>query len=328
MTDKKNRFKVNKMKTLKSKIFFLTVITALMVLTTSAQEQSIVLKTSSGDINGLLLKPVSKKKIPVVLIISGSGPTDKDGNQAAMQNNSLKLLAEALKQNGIASLRFDKRGIASSRKAAKQESDFNFDNLIDDVTGWINLLAQDKSFSKIIVAGHSEGSLIGMIASAKNNRVKKYISIAGAGMPADEILKEQLKSQPQNVKDIVFPMLDALKKGETISDVPPSLNALFRPSVQPYMISWFKYNPQNEIKKLKVPSLIIQGDKDIQVSVRDADLLAADGNKVTKKIIVNMNHVLKNIETTDKTEQLKTYSNPSLPISTEMVKEIVIFIQK
>jgi pimeloyl-ACP methyl ester carboxylesterase len=317
------------MKIINLKAFFLTVIAALMVITTSAQEQSIVLKTSSGDINGVLLKPVSKKKIPVVLIISGSGPTDKDGNQAAMQNNSLKMLAEALKQNGIASLRFDKRGIASSRKAAKQESDAVFDDLVNDVSGWINLLAQDKSFSKIIVAGHSEGSLIGMIASAKDKRVKKYVSIAGVGKPADEILKEQLGSRPQAVKDLVFPMFDTLKRGETIPDVPASLNALFRPSVQPYLISWFKYNPQTEIKKLKIPSLIIQGDKDIQVSVKDADLLAAAaGNKASEKIIVNMNHVLKNIETADQTEQLKIYSNPNLPINTEMVKEIVKFIQR
>ncbi len=317
------------MKIINLKAFFHTVIAALMVITTSAQEQSIVLKTSSGDINGVLLKPVSKKKIPVVLIISGSGPTDKDGNQAAMQNNSLKMLAEALKQNGIASLRFDKRGIASSRKAAKQESDAVFDDLVNDVSGWINLLAQDKSFSKIIVAGHSEGSLIGMIASAKDKRVKKYVSIAGVGKPADEILKEQLGSRPQAVKDLVFPMFDTLKRGEIIPDVPASLNALFRPSVQPYMISWFKYNPQTEIKKLKIPSLIIQGDKDIQVSVKDADLLAAAaGNKASEKIIVNMNHVLKNIETADQTEQLKIYSNPNLPINTEMVKEIVKFIQR
>ncbi len=317
------------MKTNKVKVLLLAIITALMVTAASAQEQPIALKTSTGDINGVLLKPISTKKIPVVLIISGSGPTDKDGNQAAMQNNSLKMLAEALKQNGIASLRFDKRGIAGSRTAGKQESDVRFDNFIDDVSGWINLLAQDKSFSKIIVVGHSEGSLIGMIASAKDNRVKKYISVAGAGKPADEIIKEQLSSRPQAVKDLVFPMLDTLKKGETIPDVPASLNALFRPSVQPYMISWFKYNPQAEIKKLKIPSLIIQGDKDIQVSVKDADLLtAAAGTKATEKIIVNMNHVLKNIETADQTEQLKIYSNPNLPLNAEMVKEIVKFIQK
>ncbi len=318
------------MKTNKVCVFFLAVFTAFMVTTTSAQEQPVVLKTSTGDINGVLLKPISTKKIPVVLIIAGSGPTDKDGNQAAVQNNSLKMLAESLKQNGIASLRFDKRGVAGSIKAVKQESDLRFDNYIDDVTGWINLLAQDKSFSKIIVAGHSEGSLVGMIASAKDKRVKKYVSIAGLGKPADEILKEQLSSRPQAVKDLVFPMFDRLKRGETIPDVPAPLNALFRPSIQPYMISWFKYNPQNEIKKLKIPSLIIQGDKDIQVSVKDAHLLTtAAGNKATEKIIVNMNHVLKNTETTDQTEQIKNiYSNPSLPLNAEMVKEMVRFVQK
>lgn len=316
-------------KTSKVKVFFLVVAVALMFTKTSAQEQPIVLKTATGDINGALLKSASKKKVPVVLLISGSGPTDKDGNQPGMRNDSLKMLAEALMQNGIASLRFDKRGIAGSRKAAERESDFTFDNLVDDVSGWINLLARDKSFSQIIVAGHSEGSLLGMIAAGKDKRVKKYISIAGAGKPADEIIKEQLNSRPQAVKDLVFPMLDALKRGETISDVPASLNALFRPSVQPYMISWFKYNPQTEIKKLKIPSLIIQGDKDIQVSVKDANLLAAAaGNKGKEKIVVNMNHVLKTIETIDQTEQLKIYSNPNLPVNAAMVKEITAFIKK
>lgn len=313
---------------MKIKLIFLFAISIIMAATIFAQEQPITLKTSTGDINGVLLKPDTKKKVPVVLLISGSGPTDKDGNQTGMQNNALKLLAEALAKNNIASVRFDKRGIASSASAGKTEADLRFDDYVNDVTNWINLLAQDKSFSKIIVAGHSEGSLIGMIASAKSDKVRKYISLAGAGMPADEILKEQFKSQPQNVKDLIFPMLDKLKKGETISDVPPSLNSLFRPSVQPYFISWLKYNPQEEIKKLKIPVLIIQGDKDIQVSVKDAELLAAASKKAEKKIIPNMNHVLKTIDTTDQAQQLKIYSDPTLSINTELVKAMVSFIQK
>lgn len=313
---------------MKTQIIFLLAIIAFAAMENFAQEQNIVLKTPTGEISGVLMKPELKEQVPVVLIIAGTGPTDKDGNQPNMQNNSLKFLAEALKQNGIASLRFDKRGIAGSKTSLKQESDLRFENYVEDVSGWINLLSEDKSFSEIIVAGHSEGSLIGMIASAKSDKVKKYVSIAGPALPADEIIKEQFGAQSQNVKDLIFPMLDSLKKGQTVADVPQSLYVLLRPSIQPYLISWFKYNPQDEIKKLQIPILVIQGDKDIQVAVKNAELLTKASNNATLKIIPNMNHVLKTIETTDQKEQLKNYSDPNLPINPEIVKEIVAFIKK
>lgn len=294
-----------------------------------AQEQNVVLKTATGEISGVLSKPETDEKVPVVLLISGSGATDKDGNQPGMQTNSLKMLADKLSENGIASLRFDKRGIGASRAAFKQEADLRFENYVEDVSGWINLLSENKDFSQIIVAGHSEGSLIGMIASGKNDKVKKYISIAGLAIPADEILKEQLNSLPQPTKDLVFPMFDSLKKGQMIADVPPSLNSILRPSIQPYLISWFKYNPQEEIKKLKIPTLILQGDKDIQVTVRNADLLKESAANAEKKIIPQMNHVLKNTDTTDKNIQIKTtYNDPTLPINADLVKEILAFIKK
>ena len=161
-------------------------------------------------------------------------------------------------------MRYDKRGIAESKGAGKSETDLRFDDYVNDAKEWTQLLKKDKRFSKVIVIGHSEGSLIGMIAGTTAD---KFISIAGAGQSADKILKEQLSSQPKEVQDLSFPMIDSLKNGKTIDNVPPMLNSLFRPTVQPYMISWFKYDPQNEIKKLSILTLILQGTTDIQVSV-------------------------------------------------------------
>ena len=288
-------------------------------------ETAAILETPTGKILGTITTSIPFTKGPVVLIIAGSGPTDRNGNNPRMKNNSLQQLAFTLAASGISSLRFDKRGIAESASSMGKEADLRFDDYVNDVSSWISFLKADKRFTKIIVAGHSEGSLIGMIAS--NGRADKFISIAGAGKPAGELIREQLDKQPDQVKDIAFPILDSIIAGHTVSDVNPMLASLFRQSVQPYLISWFKYNPQTEIAKLKIPVLILQGDNDIQVSEDDAELLSKANKDFKKEIIKNMNHVLK-IVSDDRDENVKSYSNPSLPISAELVAQIVSFVNK
>ncbi|GHT39226.1 alpha/beta hydrolase [Bacteroidia bacterium] len=305
---------------------FILIFCLLLSLHLVAQEENIVLNTPTGAIYGTLYVPETQSTVPAVLLIAGSGPTDRNGNQPMMQNNSLKMLAEDLGQQGIATIRFDKRGIGESRAAGGKEEDLRFDYYIDDVRLWINLLAKDTRFSSVTVAGHSEGSLIGMIASENNARVKSFISIAGSALPADEIIREQLENQPQPVKDMVFPILEKLKQGEQVSDVSPALYSLFRPSVQPYMISWMKYHPQTEIKKLTVPVLIIQGTNDIQVSVNHADLLANANPKAEKKLIESMNHVLKKCDSKEQLVQLAVYTNPELPLAEGIISAMVEFI--
>ena len=288
-------------------------------------ETAAILETPTGKILGTITTSIPFTKGPVVLIIAGSGPTDRNGNNPRMKNNSLQQLAFALAASGISSLRFDKRGIAESASSMGKEADLRFDDYVNDVSNWISFLKADKRFTRIIVAGHSEGSLIGMIAS--NGRADKFISISGAGKPAGELIREQLDKQPDQVKDIAFPILDSIIAGHTVSDVNPMLASLFRQSVQPYLISWFKYNPQTEIAKLKIPVLILQGDNDIQVSEDDAELLSKANKDFKKEIIKNMNHVLK-IVSDDRDENVKSYSNPSLPISAELVAQIVLFVRK
>ena len=307
----------------------------LLSLNISAQlivsEEPIVLKTKTGDIFGSLKAPISKTPVPIAIIIAGSGPTDRNGNSQLTQNDAYKMLSDELFYSGIATLCFDKRGIAASKSSMKEESDIRFENYIEDVKGWINLLSNDKRFSNIIIIGHSEGSLIGMIAAENNPKVTKYISIAGMGVPFDVILKEQLEKQlagqPQATKDLIFSYLDKLKQEETISNIPPNLNALFRPSVQPYMISVMKYNPQEEIAKLTIPTLIIQGTTDIQVPIEHANLLSVANPKAQKVIIENMNHVLKDCKSSDMAEQTATYSNKSIPLNKEVGKVIINFIK-
>jgi len=289
------------------------------------KESPIILKINTDQLFGTLTTPDLTKKYPVALLIAGSGPTDRNGNNSMMKNNSLKMLAEVLAKNGIASLRYDKRGIGESKASAISEQSLVFENYTEDAKSWINLLKQDKRFSAVIVIGHSEGSLIGMIAGAKAN---KFISIAGPGESADKLIKAQIASKSnKQLEDLTFPIIDSLKSGHNVKKVDPMLNSLFRPSIQPYLISWFKYNPQSEIKKLNVPILIIQGSNDLQVTVKDAETLSQANKNAELLIVDKMNHVMKIVEG-DKQANLDSYNNESLPLSEIMTKKIISFIKK
>jgi pimeloyl-ACP methyl ester carboxylesterase len=304
-------------------------ISLLFTFTTLFSQQQVELVTQNGSLFGTLLVSEASEKRPVVLIIAGSGPTDRDGNQVFMNNNSLKYLAEGLSDMGVASLRYDKRGIGASRLAGGKEEEFTIDVFIDDAVLWIKTLQADSSFSSVFVAGHSEGSLIGMVACNKIQGVSGLISIAGAGRSADLILKEQLASQPDIIKDYSYGIIDRLKSADTVSNISPLLMSLFRPSVQPYLISWFKYDPASEVAKISVPTLILQGTTDIQVSVSDANLLKEASPSAELAILEGMDHILKASKNADSNEQFKnSYANPDTRIMLEPVTKIVDFIKR
>ena len=279
----------------------------------------------TNKLYGTLTLPDTKKACPIVLIIAGSGQTDRDCNQPSMKSNAYKQVAENLAEQGIATLRYDKRGVGES-VFMMSEGDLRFDDFVDDAILWINLLKADKRFSKLIIAGHSEGSLIGMIASQKT-KVNAYISIAGAGKSIDEILKLQLKTAiPDSayyIKSCLY--LDTLKSGIQLTNSDPALASLFRESIQPYMINWMKYDPSVEIKKLNMPILILQGENDIQVEVANALQLAEANKKAKIKIIKGMNHPLKLAEK-DREKNFATYSDPTLPVVQNLIDEIKVFI--
>ena len=309
-----------------------TLFWALLLSTASlfAGEEDITLNTPTGDIHGKLMLPDGGTRCPVVIIIAGSGPTDMNGNSIGtrMTNNSLLYLAQELASKGIATVRYDNRGIGKSSAAGTKEEDLRFEHYINDATAWADKLGNDKRFNKVIIAGHSEGSLIGMVAARESKAVKAYISISGCGSPAYEILEQQLKSQPSRIQQESAAICKELREGRTVEQIPAYLSALYRPSVQPYLISWFAYNPAVEIAKLNIPVLILQGDKDIQVSTEEAGKLHAAQPAATLHIIKDMNHVLKQCDTMQQMAQLATYSNPELPIKPELVEHIVKFIKK
>lgn len=298
----------------------------LPALSLAQKSEEITLPVTGGELKGTLLLPINEKP-PVIVIVAGSGPTDRNGdNPMGVKAASYRLLAEELASKGIATLRYDKRGIAASQSAGLKEDELRFEDYIRDAAAWISSLSQSGRFSKVLVAGHSEGSLISMVA-AQQSPVAGFISIAGPGQNIADILKTQLAALPAELKTSAFEGIDLLKKGESIPSPNPALMSLFRPSVQPYMISWMKYTPSEEIKKLKIPALIIQGSTDIQVAESEATLLHQAAPGSTLKVITGMNHVLKDAPA-DQMANMATYANSNLPLSKGLTDSIAEFTDR
>ena len=314
-------------RTVEESIATTAVAAALSTATVQSQETPVTLATKTGALHGTLLIPAgARSPMPVALIIAGSGPTDRDGNSPLLpgKNNSLKMLAEALGQHGIATLRYDKRGIGASASAMGQEADLRFTTYVDDAVDWLEWLAADARFSRRVVIGHSEGSLIGVLASQRSP-VSHVVSVAGAGRPIAEVLDEQLSRMltPELLAD-ARRIMGELRAGRAVEAVPPQLVAIFRRSVQPYMISWLPIDPAQEVDRLTVPVLAVQGTTDIQVNKADADRLANGHSHAVLEMIDGMNHVLKEVR--ESSQQTASYSDPALPLHPRLVESIARFV--
>lgn len=289
-------------------------------------EEDYNLEVEGGELKGTIAIPKEREFDTIAIIIAGSGPTDRNGNNpVAGDNNSLKMLAYSLAEEGIASIRYDKRGIAASQSLLGKEEDLVFENYIEDVNLWVDKLEKDDRFKNIVIVGHSEGALIGSVSSVEKD-IQAYVSIAGVGENAADTLERQLKAQSEEAYNLSKSILDNLRIGKLTENPPKELDSLFRESVQPYLISWFKYDPSEVIGKIEVPVLIIQGENDLQVTVDDAKKLK-EANPESKLVLIDkMNHILKDAPK-DQAGNMETYNNADLPLNKELVKEISSFIK-
>ncbi len=262
----------------------------------------------------------------LTIFIAGSGPTDRDGNSAVAggQNNSFLQLADSLAERGFASFRYDKLGIAKS-KTDKQESEFRFDDNADAVAAIISKM-KEIGFEKFVVMGHSEGSLVGMLAARQNPDLVGFVSLAGAARNAADVIKEQISKSPmgKEFKTSIYENLDSLKNGFMVKKYNPLMGSLFRESVQPYLISWMNYTPTEEIAKLEIPVLIVQGKEDLQVPAAAGEALDFHAKNSSLLLIPKMNHVLKIIENDE--ENKASYSEAGFPLSREMVEGVAGFL--
>ncbi len=289
-------------------------------------QRPISLDTGTGELFGTLLLPKSAKPVPVVLIIAGSGPTDRDGNNSdGGRNDSMKRLALILAKHNIASVRYDKRGVAASRPATPDERDLSIEKYVDDAVAWAAKLKTDSRLGPLILMGHSEGALVATLAAERAGAVA-LISVAGTGRPVDQVVREQLQDRlPPPLLARSEQLIEEIKAGKTDNDVPEPLQVVFRPSVQPYLISLFRQNPTEAFGQLKIPTLIIQGRNDMQVGVGDAELLHKAKPDSQLAIIDGMNHVLR-IVPMDIKRQLASYKDPQLPLASEVTDRILKFL--
>ena len=301
--------------------------TALLFAASVAAEEPMVLRAEKCDLYGTLAVPESGSRT-VALIIAGSGATDRDGNNraAGLITDCYKQLSDSLVANGYAALRYDKRAIAASTSPEITEAELSFDDYINDAVAWADLLAAGERFDRVVLIGHSEGSLIALAAAKRTDKVAAVISLAGPGEPIDQTLRRQLATQPEPYKTECYRIIDELKAGRMVEDASAELAALFRKSVQPFLISEMRYNPADEARMLRVPLLIVQGTTDIQVETTDAARLFMAQRMARMVMIDDMNHVLKICPTTNPQQQMATYMNPSLPIAAKLVRAVVDFM--
>ncbi|HCX66877.1 alpha/beta fold hydrolase [Parvibaculum sp.] len=277
---------------------------------------------------GTLTMPQGEEPVDAALIIAGSGPTDRDGNFPSGRNNSLKLLAHALGERGIASLRIDKRGVGDSIGAAHAEEELRAETYVEDAVRWLELLEREPRIRRIVALGHSEGALLATIAAQRHD-VAGLVLLTPSGRPAPALIREQLAGQnlPPEIATRSEEILQSLERGETVADVPSQLDMLYRPSVQPYLISWFKYDPAAELARTDVPALVVQGTRDLQQRPADGEKLAAAREDVTLIAIENMNHVLKEAPE-DRAGNMALYVDPRTELAPGLASAITDFIGK
>ncbi|SEA66485.1 alpha/beta hydrolase [Bizionia paragorgiae] len=274
-------------------------------------------------IEGTLLLPNTVEKPNLVIIIAGSGPTDRDGNQNFLKNNALKKLAVGLTNRNLATFRYDKRIVKQIRKG-KVDKNMLFEDFITDAISVRDFFKNQDAFNKIYIAGHSQGSLVGLVAAQE--RADGFISLAGAGQRIDHVIMEQItKTAPMFTED-AEKTFAVLRQGKTTTEYPKALEAIFNKELQPFISNWMQYDPQTEIQKLQIPVLIINGTKDLQVTEAEAQILHQASPESEIKIIENMNHVLVTIEG-GTLENSKSYNESARPLSPEVIDAIVEFIK-
>jgi pimeloyl-ACP methyl ester carboxylesterase len=276
-------------------------------------------------IDGTILTPETAAKSPLVIIIAGSGPTDRNGNQQMMKNNSLQYLAEGLYKEGIATFRYDKRIIKQMKDRTMNEESIRFDDFIKDAEAVVDYFKRSDAFSKIVVLGHSQGATVGMVAAQQG--ADGFISIAGPGRSIDDVIVEQLSQQAPGLKENARKAFDDLRVNGVAQNYSPGLASIFRPSIQPFIRTWMEYDPSVEIQKLDVPVLLLAGTKDLQVLPSEGALLKTAKPDATYTVVTDMNHVLKEIKGDDLVNQ-KSYNEPNRPVMPELIQAITAFVNQ
>lgn len=270
---------------------------------------------------------------PIALIIPGSGPTDRDGNNPmGVKASSYRLLAEGLAARGVTTVRIDKRGMFGSAAAVADANAVTIPDYVSDIAAWVRLIREQTGASCIWLIGHSEGGLVSLAAAQEVENLCGLVLVAAPGRPMGEVIRQQLRANPANAPLIpaADAAIDRLTSGQTVdvSSLPQPLLPLFNPAVQDYLISAFAIDPAELAARVDLPILIVQGGKDLQVSAEDARRLKAANTAAVLEIVPDANHVLKNVAGDNPADNLATYRAPDLPIAEDIVTLIANFVRR
>lgn len=283
----------------------------------------------AGTLAGTLIRPADGQ--PVILVIPGSGPTDRDGNNPlGVTAAPYRLLAEALGARGIGTLRIDKRGMFGSAAPGVDPNAVTIERYADDVATWADTARKATGRECIWLLGHSEGGLVALAAARRMPGLCGAITVAAPGRKLGDVMREQLRANPANA-----PLLDAalaaiarLEAGERVdvSAMPAPLQGLFAPPVQGFLIDLFGHDPAALAAGVSVPLLVIQGGNDLQVPESDGETLRAAQRQARYVLLPDMNHVLKDVPGKDRPANLAAYADPSRPVSPGLVDAIAGFV--
>lgn len=298
-----------------------------------AVERDVVVECYWGELYATLSMP-DVATDTAVLIVAGSGPTDRNGNSSLnLVTYSYKMLSDALVERGVAVMRYDKRGIGQSRIAPELIPNLLFDDYVDDAEACVNRL-RAEGYRRVIIVGHSEGGLIAMCAADRGNvELDGLVLLAAAGYPIDEVLARQLAAQlmPTHVGLMLRAtnIQQRLKRGERVDeqDIPRELLSVYHPTVQPFLINQMQYDPRELASRCKLPVLIVTGGRDIQVSTDNGEVLDRRFERSSHINFADMSHVLKDATTSDRMEQLvSVYTNSQLPLTEGLADTVAGFV--
>ncbi len=297
-----------------------------------ASEREITAPGPNGPLGGTLAQADGENS-PIVLIIPGSGPTDRNGNgPSGLNTDTYRMIADGLRSSGVSSLRIDKRGLFGSRSATDNPDMVSLDIYGEDVRSWISVISQTIGAPCVWLLGHSEGGLVALNhAAAFPDGICGLLLAAVPGRPLADVLRDQLAQNPANAPILgqAHRAISALEAGRRLSvaDLHPALQALFRPGVQDFWIDLFSFNAPDALRTYGGPVLILQGTNDVQVGLTDSDALLSANGSAERVLLENANHVLKDVRSADYFENLRTYANPEIPLHPAVVKAIVEFIK-
>ena len=272
----------------------------------------------AGALSGVMLRP--ETSTASILIIPGSGPTDRDGNnRLGVKGSPYKLLAEGLARKR----RYHRPGRQTRhvwqfgrRRRCQRSYDSDY---AGDVHAWVKVIREQTGVPCVWVAGHSEGGLVALASSQNPDGLCGLILLASPGRPVGEVLREQL--QLGLGKGLMLQQasstIKALEAGRhpNVNSLHPALQQIFAPPMQGFLISMFSYDPARLIAEFHKPVLILQGERDLQVSVADAKRLKQAAPAAKLVLLPDANHFFKVVKSADIAANAATYSKPGVPLA-------------